>query len=181
MSNSLNTLREGVATLTEAFTEVEDELDSSVYAAMHPALKQVQENLTAASVNLENFVQVQRILEAMSKSDGAIRVDYVDALINQLPPREVVVEAPPARPARRPRERAVPQEAPRGIAQRIMEEQAARRGIQGLIQDAPVWPFNTTAPARAEPAGRMIVDDIMTMEPLDMLRAMTQNGQAGAA
>lgn len=140
MSNALSTLRDGVATLTEAFTEVEDELDSGVYAAMHPALKQVQDNLASAAVNLENFGQVQRILEAMSKSDGSIPVHFVDAIIGNLPEREVE-EAP--RPARRPRERAVPREVqPRAIPQmdRGIRINTMPDPFQRAFAEATAWP-----------------------------------------
>ena len=178
MSEVMNTLRSGVATLTEAFTEVEDELESGVYAVMQPALKQVQDNLTSAAVSLDNFAQVQRIMEAMGKSDEPIAVHFVDAIIERLQPRPVE-EAP--RPVRAPRgRREAPQEPPR-VVNRMPDPfaRAFRMATAPQVQANPApW---RAMPGPAPEAGMRIVDDVMDMEPLDMLRAMTQNGQAGAA
>ena len=173
MSSSIDQLREGVSSLTEAFTEVEADMDASVYGAMQPALQKIQDNLATAAVNLDNFAHVQRILTAMSQSDGAIPGQFVNMIIDHLPPRE------PVRAAPAPRRRAEPRRAEVQVDAVTANPAARIQRPADPFQDAFV-PANATMPQTGAEAVAERVRGLRAMTiPGMMVDDLDQQAQEG--
>lgn len=82
MSQTLSDLQEGLGAMVEAFTEVEDELESSVYAMFKPSLDRAQQSIMAVSTQLQNFAIVQELLKEVSESpDIELNREIADNLL----------------------------------------------------------------------------------------------------
>lgn len=108
MSQTLSDLQEGLGAMVEAFTEVEDELESSVYAMFKPSFDKAQQSIMAVSTQLQNFAIVQELLKEVSESpDIELNREIADNLLDNFRQQKEVrfVEEARLMPPPAPRQR----------------------------------------------------------------------------
>lgn len=137
MSQTLSDLQEGLDAVVEAFTEVEDELESSVYSVFKPSLDKAQQSIMAVSTQLQNFAIIQDLLKEVSEAPN-IELDrgLADSLLTSFRYQREIHE-----------ERLITQ-APR---QRRVARPITMVSITGEVQPVPAqaaagfeWPFTET-------------------------------------
>lgn len=139
MSQTLSDLQEGLGAMVEAFTEVEDELESSVYAMFKPSLDKAQQSIMAVSTQLQNFAIVQELLKEVSEApDIELNREIADNLLANFRHQKGVrfVEE----------ERLMPQPAPRQRRGARIEVNPQANPMPGTFG----WPPPTALPQHGE-------------------------------